>query len=51
MNFQLFKKTGRCENCKEKDCELEAVVINGKEKEFCDACAEGWRIEEEDVKL
>ena len=43
----IFKKFGTCANCKEKNCELEKVEMNGKQKEWCDACREGWKMEEE----
>jgi len=45
MNKVLFKQKGQCQNCKEKDCELESIIMAGKKKEVCDACAEGYRIE------
>lgn len=41
---------GTCQNCKEKDVELvEIVEISGKEKKICPECAEGKKIEEENV--
>lgn len=48
MNLRLIKKVGKCANCGEKG-ELEIVVIDGKEKEFCDICSEGVRIEQNET--
>lgn len=43
-----MKKITKCQNCHEADVPLEEVEINGQKKLFCDACAEGLKIENEE---
>jgi hypothetical protein len=40
-----MKKIKKCQNCCEVDNELVEVEIAGNKKLFCDACADGYRIE------
>ena len=35
---------GRCQNCGEKDQELEKVIFKDKEKQWCEMCVEGRKI-------
>lgn len=35
----------KCQNCYEKDCELEEIIIDGVKKWWCDACRQGRNLE------
>ena len=35
---------GKCQNCHEKDCELEEIETEKGKKMWCDACIEGYKI-------
>lgn len=50
MNKRLFPKIGTCDNCKEKKVELFQVKINGKIKEFCDTCRQGYYLEKNEQR-
>ena len=43
-NFIFLKKKGKCQNCGEKDQELNEVRFKGKEKQWCSCCIDGWKI-------
>lgn len=45
MNHQLFPRTGKCQNCHEKNCVLEEIEYQGKTKEWCEDCRFGLEIE------
>jgi hypothetical protein len=44
-NRTIFTPKGKCQNCKENDCELEEIEIVGEKKQWCDACREGYNLE------
>ncbi len=38
---------GKCQNCHEKDCELEEIEIDGIKKNWCEDCISGWNLEKQ----
>ena len=42
-------KTGKCQNCKESECELEVVETEEGKKMWCDSCILG-KEEESEIK-
>jgi hypothetical protein len=41
-----MKNKIKCQNCFKTEEAVEEIEINGEKKLFCDTCADGWRIEQ-----